>query len=65
MAKNHYDFEELDHGDDWGEYRKNTKKKRKGHREETSRKRSLKDYNLEEDYYEQEDYYDRRGTNRW
>jgi hypothetical protein len=64
MAKKHYEFDDLDN--DWGEYKKSSKKKRNHHREDpTSRKRSLKDYNLEEDYYEQEDEEYRSKAHRW
>jgi len=65
MAKKHYEFDEMDVEDNWGEYKKSSKKKRNHRDSESSQKRSLKDYNLEEDYYEQEDYVYRRGTDRW
>jgi hypothetical protein len=66
MVKKHYGFEEQNRTDDWGEYKKDSKKKRRSHREDvSSNKRSLKEYNLEDDYYEQEETVSRRGAGRW
>jgi hypothetical protein len=66
MTKNKYEFNELDRDNDWGEYRKDSKKKHK-HREDSSTnwKRNIKlDYNSEDDYYESEEF-DKGKVSRW
>ena len=64
MGKQQFDFDELSRDNDWGEYKKTSKKKRNQYRGETSSsRRNLKDYNLDDDYYEQEER-EERGS-RW
>ena len=63
MAKKKYEFDANDFSEDWGEYRKNTKKKMK-HRDESESWRfdKRKDYVAEDDEYED---YDDRKTGNW
>jgi hypothetical protein len=65
MAKKKYEFNSNNFADDWGEYRKNSKKKMK-HRDESNSWRFDKRQNYNEDY-ESDDYddnYDRK-TGGW
>lgn len=66
MTKKKYDFSAIERDNDWGEYRKDSKKKTK-HREESGNnwKRTLNtDYNSEDDYYENEEF-DKGKVSRW
>lgn len=62
MANKKYEFSANDFADEWGEYRKNSKKKMK-HRDESNSWRfdKRKDYSMEEDHEE----YDERKTGDW
>lgn len=62
MAKKKYEFDANDFADEWGEYRKNSKKKMK-HREESNtswRFDKRKDYSVDDD-----DYEDNRKVGDW
>jgi len=58
--KKRYEFDELDHDSDWGEYKKSSKKKTK-HREEAGNWRFDKrqDHRMEE--HDEYDDYDRKA----
>lgn len=63
MAKQNREFKSNGYEDDWGEYKKNSKKKMK-HRDESNSWRfdKRKDYSVEDEY---DDYDNHRKTGDW